>query len=80
MVEWRLEPLIRCIMEKDCMPPSGVRQTLMYAVTFPKEIKMLGNDFLENYIFLAYGWVGLTSENITQKVIWVDQCDKWSFT
>ena len=40
---------------------------------------MLARDFLVNYIFLAVGRVGSTSENITQKTIWVDEYDKRSF-
>lgn len=32
-----------------------------------------------NYIFLAVGRVGSTSENITQKTVWVDEGDKRSF-
>lgn len=36
-------------------------------------------DFLDNYIFLAVGRVGSTSENITQKIVWVDEYDKRSF-
>lgn len=40
---------------------------------------MLARDFLENYIFLAVGRVGSTSENITQKVVWVEESEKRSF-
>jgi ATP-dependent RNA helicase DDX3X len=40
---------------------------------------MLARDFLEDYIFLAVGRVGSTSENITQKVVWVEDGDKRSF-
>ncbi len=40
---------------------------------------MLARDFLHNYIFLAVGRVGSTSENITQKVVWVEEQDKRSF-
>ena len=40
---------------------------------------MLARDFLSNYIFLAVGRVGSTSENITQKVVWVEDEDKRSF-
>ena len=36
-------------------------------------------DFLNDYIFLAIGRVGSTSENITQKVVWVEEQDKRSF-
>jgi len=40
---------------------------------------MLAKDFLHDYIFLAVGRVGSTSENITQKVVWVEEEDKRSF-
>lgn len=40
---------------------------------------MLARDFLENYIFLAVGRVGSTSENITQKIVWVEEIDKHSY-
>lgn len=43
------------------------------------EIQILARDFLEDYIFLAVGRVGSTSENITQKVVWVEEPDKRSF-
>lgn len=42
-------------------------------------LQMLARDFLVNYIFLAVGRVGSTSENITQKAVWVDEPDKRSF-
>ena len=41
--------------------------------------QMLARDFLHNYVFLAVGRVGSTSENITQKVVWVEEEDKRSF-
>ena len=41
--------------------------------------QMLAKDFLHDYIFLAVGRVGSTSENITQKVVWVEEDDKRSF-
>lgn len=46
------------------------------AFIFPQ---ILARDFLEEYIFLAVGRVGSTSENITQKVVWVEEMDKRSF-
>ena len=42
-------------------------------------LQMLAKDFLHDYIFLAVGRVGSTSENITQKVVWVEEEDKRSF-
>lgn len=79
MLDMGFEPQIRRIVEQDVMPKTGERQTLMFSATFPKEIQMLARDFLHDYIFLAVGRVGSTSQNITQKVVWVDECDKRSF-
>ena len=50
------------------MPDVDHRQTLMFSATFPREIQMLAADFLRDYVFLAVGRVGSTSQNITQKV------------
>lgn len=79
MLDMGFEPQIRRIVEKDSMPPTGRRRTMMFSATFPKEIQILAHDFLENYIFLAVGRVGSTSENITQKVVWVEENEKRSF-
>ncbi|XP_055125553.1 ATP-dependent RNA helicase DDX3Y isoform X3 [Symphalangus syndactylus] len=79
MLDMGFEPQIRRIVEQDTMPPKGVRHTMMFSATFPKEIQMLARDFLDEYIFLAVGRVGSTSENITQKVVWVEDLDKRSF-
>jgi len=79
MLDMGFEPQIRRIVEKDNMPPTGERQTLMFSATFPKEIQMLARDFLNDYIFLAIGRVGSTSENITQKIVWVEEHDKRDF-
>ncbi|XP_066542476.1 DEAD-box helicase 3 X-linked a isoform X2 [Hoplias malabaricus] len=79
MLDMGFEPQIRRIVEQDTMPPKGSRQTMMFSATFPKEIQILARDFLEEYIFLAVGRVGSTSENITQKVVWVEESDKRSF-
>ncbi|XP_065807830.1 ATP-dependent RNA helicase DDX3X isoform X6 [Labrus bergylta] len=79
MLDMGFEPQIRRIVEQDTMPHKGSRQTMMFSATFPKEIQILARDFLEDYIFLAVGRVGSTSENITQKVVWVEESDKRSF-
>ncbi|KAJ8383516.1 hypothetical protein AAFF_G00219660 [Aldrovandia affinis] len=79
MLDMGFEPQIRRIVEQDTMPPKGIRHTMMFSATFPKEIQVLARDFLEEYIFLAVGRVGSTSENITQKVVWVEDNDKRSF-
>ncbi|CAG9862777.1 unnamed protein product [Phyllotreta striolata] len=79
MLDMGFEVQIRRIVEKETMPKTGDRQTLMFSATFPSPIQILARDFLDNYIFLAVGRVGSTSENITQKVVWVEEHDKRSF-
>ncbi|KAK0404588.1 hypothetical protein QR680_017526 [Steinernema hermaphroditum] len=79
MLDMGFEPQIRQIVELGTMPPKGERVTAMFSATFPKEIQHLAQDFLmPNYVFLAVGRVGSTSENIVQKVIWVEESDKRS--
>lgn len=79
MLDMGFEPQIRQIVEQENMPETGVRQTMMFSATFPKKVQELARNFLENYIFLAVGRVGSTSENITQKIEWVNEEEKRSF-
>lgn len=77
MLDMGFEPQIRQIVELNRMPPKGDRVTAMFSATFPKEIQMLAQDFLmPDYVFLAVGRVGSTSENITQEIVWVDENNK----
>jgi len=78
MLDMGFEPQIRRIVEGEDMPPTAARQTLMFSATFPRDIQMLARDFLKEYIFLSVGRVGSTSENITQKVEYVEDADKRS--
>lgn len=78
MLDMGFEPQIRRIVEGEDMPPTAARQTLMFSATFPRDIQMLARDFLKEYIFLSVGRVGSTSENITQKVEYVEDQDKRS--
>lgn len=57
----------------------GVCYIMMFSVIFFKEIQMLVCDFLDEYIFLVVGRVGFIFENIIQKVVWVEELDKWLF-
>jgi ATP-dependent RNA helicase DDX3X len=50
----------------------------MFSATFPREIQMLARDFLKDYVFLSVGRVGSTSENITQRIEFVEDNDKRS--
>ncbi|KAJ6787165.1 hypothetical protein PWT90_07922 [Aphanocladium album] len=78
MLDMGFEPQIRRIVEGEDMPSVHERQTLMFSATFPRDIQMLARDFLKDYIFLSVGRVGSTSENITQKVEYVEDVDKRS--
>ncbi len=78
MLDMGFEPQIRRIVEGEDMPGVMDRQTLMFSATFPRDIQLLAKDFLKEYVFLSVGRVGSTSENITQKIEWVEDEDKRS--
>lgn len=78
MLDMGFEPQIRHIVQECDMPDVADRQTLMFSATFPRDIQMLARDFLKEYIFLSVGRVGSTSENITQKVLYVEDEEKKS--
>lgn len=40
MLDMGFEPQIRRIVEQDTMPPKGIRRTMMFSATFPKEIQV----------------------------------------
>jgi len=54
------------------------RQTLMFSATFPREIQILAQEFLKNYVFLRVGRIGSTTDYITQKILYVEDSDKKS--
>lgn len=78
MLDMGFEPQIRRIVEGEDMPGVQERQTLMFSATFPREIQGLARVFLKEYVFLSVGRVGSTSENITQRIEYVDDQDKRS--
>jgi len=79
MLDMGFEPQIRRIVQGEDMPHTDDRQTLMFSATFPREIQRLAMDFLKKeQMFLSVGRVGSTSENITQKIEYVEDADKRS--
>lgn len=58
-------------------PRSNVDYTHLLSLS-PPPMQLLAKEFLHHYIFLAIGRVGSTSENITQRIAWVDEQDKRS--
>ncbi|PIN10966.1 ATP-dependent RNA helicase [Handroanthus impetiginosus] len=78
MLDMGFEPQIRRIVQQMDMPPPGVRQTMLFSATFPKEIQRLAADFLLDYVFLAVGRVGSSTDLIVQRVEYVHETDKRS--
>ncbi|RMZ55871.1 hypothetical protein APUTEX25_003837, partial [Auxenochlorella protothecoides] len=76
MLDMGFEPQIRRIVQGEDMPPVGRRQTLLFSATFPKEIQRLAADFLHDYVFLAVGRVGSSTELIVQHIEFVPGHEK----
>lgn len=77
MLDMGFEPQIREILSPQYeMPAAGERQTMMFSATFPKPIQFLAQDFLGDYVFIAVGRVGSTTESITQKVEYAEDNNK----
>ncbi|PRP85044.1 hypothetical protein PROFUN_07228 [Planoprotostelium fungivorum] len=51
-------------------------QTIMFSATFPKEIRRLASEYLDDYVFLRIGTSGGTSTSIRQNFIYLDESDK----
>ncbi|CAJ0570191.1 unnamed protein product, partial [Mesorhabditis spiculigera] len=80
MLDMGFEPQIRQIVQRSGMPQRGERVTAMFSATFAKDIQVLAQDFLlPDYVFLAVGRVGSTSENIQQKILFVNDAEKREF-
>ncbi len=81
LLDMGFEPQIRRIVEEKDMPAVGVRQTLLFSATFPKEVQRLAQDFLYDYILLRVGRAGSYNHGLdflTQKILYVDDDDKHS--
>lgn len=73
MLDMGFEPQIRKILEQ--IRPD--RQTLMWSATWPKEIRQLAEDFLNNYTQINVGSLELSANhNITQNIKVCGQQDK----
>jgi ATP-dependent RNA helicase DDX3X len=78
MLDMGFEPQIRQIIERNGMPHgSEGRITMMFSATFPRQIQRLAADFLQNPVEVRIGRVGAATELVTQKVIYVEERDKF---
>lgn len=53
MLDMGFEPQIRRIVEQDTMPPKGVRHTMMFSATFPKEIQVLDTILSRTFLLTS---------------------------
>jgi len=67
MLDLGFEPQIQEILDAFDMPMD--RQMMMFSATFPTEIQRLAQKYLKDYIFLAVGRVGSTTDSITQRLV-----------
>ena len=70
MLDMGFEPQIRTIIEQ--IRPD--RQTLMWSATWPKEVQGLASDFLNDYVHITVGSMGLTANHKILQI--VDVCDE----
>eukprot|EP00397_Hematodinium_sp_SG-2012_P013883 GEMP01014108.1.p1 GENE.GEMP01014108.1~~GEMP01014108.1.p1 ORF type:complete len:667 (+),score=140.79 GEMP01014108.1:42-2003(+) len=71
MLDMGFEPQIRQIVEGSDMPSKEHRQTMFFSATFPKEIQVLAQDFLYDYIWIAVGRVGAAASSVEQRLLFV---------
>mmetsp|Transcript_14995 Transcript_14995/g.27789 ORF Transcript_14995/g.27789 Transcript_14995/m.27789 type:complete len:671 (-) Transcript_14995:137-2149(-) len=71
MLDMGFEPQVRQIVEKLGMGKNSrfPRQSMMFSATFAKEVQLMAQDFLNDYVFITVGRVGSASEDVSQKVV-----------
>ena len=68
MLDMGFEKDVRSILIKGLVQQKGERCTFMFSATFPKEIQLLAQDFLNDYLFLTVGVVGSANTDVEQIV------------
>jgi ATP-dependent RNA helicase DDX3X len=76
MLDMGFEPQIRKICEAFNMPSEGDRRTLMFSATFPEAMQRIASKYMREYVFVAVGRVGSTTDSITQSLIKAERNDK----
>jgi len=76
MLDMGFEDQMRKIVFNYGMPDKFNRQTSMFSATFPESIRQMAKDFLNNYVFIAIGRIGSTTDLVTQSVKYVEENDK----
>jgi ATP-dependent RNA helicase DDX3X len=55
------------------------RETVMFSATFPVTIQQIAQKYLRNYVYLAVGKVGSTTNDIEQRIYYVPTAQKEDF-
>lgn len=74
MLDMGFEPQVRQIVVNTGMGRSSNyrRQSMMFSATFAREVQVMAQDFLEDYVFITVGRVGSASELVKQHVIYAE--------
>jgi ATP-dependent RNA helicase DDX3X len=75
MLDMGFEPQVRTIVSNLGMGKRSThpRQSMMFSATFAREVQVMAQDFLNDYVFITVGRVGSASELISQQVVYSDQ-------
>jgi len=75
MLDLGFEPQVRQIVENTGMGGSSKfpRQSMMFSATFAREVQVMAQDFMTDYVFITVGRVGSASELIKQEVVYAGE-------
>jgi ATP-dependent RNA helicase DDX3X len=76
MLDMGFEKDIRSIVQHPDMPKAGKRQTVMFSATFPKEIKKLAADFMQNFTYVKVGKAGSSTDTISHAIKYIPENQK----
>jgi len=74
MLDMGFEPQVRnIVMSMNLGAKSSFpRQSMMFSATFAKDVQVMAQDFLHDYVFITVGRVGAASELVKQHVIFAE--------
>jgi len=75
MLDMGFEPQVRQIVERTGMSSRCRmrRQSMMFSATFAREVQVMAQDFLTDYVFIQVGRVGSASELVKQHVVYAGE-------
>jgi ATP-dependent RNA helicase DDX3X len=75
MLDMGFEPQVRQIVESHGMGKDSAvsRQSMMFSATCAREVQLMAQDFLHDYVFITVGRVGSASELIAQSMVYAGE-------